>query len=314
MIAINSQLKKRGGNAMLKYFKISLVLCSLLLLGCDERPSERRAWREERDRREPKSDLVEARQIQLGNATSLRLDIEYNGGYLTLERDDSGLLADLKLAFDREENRPYIDFDSSSSSPILRIRSPRQRNGDLSFKKFRDNDWRIKLSPQIPIEIRIDAGAIDSRMNFTALKVADLNINVGAGEMDLEFGEPNSENPDIRVNSGAAETRAEGLCNANFRRLDFNGGVGTSRLSFDGEWKSDASVDMNLGVGKNTILLPRHVGAKVHESGSFLSPISLHGFKKRGGVHYSENYDDATGRLDFDIKLGVGHTDIDWID
>jgi hypothetical protein len=299
---------------MLKYFKISLVLCSLLLLGCDERPSERRALREERDRRESQGDLVETKHIQLGNAASLRLDVEYNGGYLTIERDDTGLLADLHLQFDRDENRPYIDFDSSSASPTLRIRSPRQRNGDLSFNKFRDNDWRIKLSPKIPLEIRIAAGAIDSRMNFTALKVADLNINVGAGEMDLEFGEPNSENPDIRINSGAAETTAAGLCNANFRRLDFNGGVGASRLSFDGEWKSDGRVDMNLGVGKNTILLARHVGAKVHPASSFLSPISLHGFKKRGGMHYSENYDEATGRLDFDIKMGVGHTSIDWLD
>lgn len=299
---------------MLKSFKIYFVLCSLLLLGCDERPSERRALREERDRRASKGALVETRQIRFGNQTSLRLDVDYNGGYLTIERDDAGLLADLHLQFDREENRPYIDFDSSSSSPTLRIRSPRQRDGDLSFNKFRDNDWRIKLSPKLPIEIRLDAGAIDSRMNFTALKVADLNINVGAGEMDLEFGEPNSERPDIRINSGAAETNATGLCNANFRRFDFNGGVGASRLSFDGEWKSDGRVDMNLGVGKNTILLARHIGAKVQPASSILSPISLHGFKKRGNVHYSENYDDATGHLDFDIKMGVGHTSIDWLD
>ncbi|MGH7599008.1 MAG: toast rack family protein [bacterium] len=299
---------------MRRYLQISLILCAPLLLGCDERPSERRALREERESRRREGALAETRQIQLGNATSLRLDIEYNGGNLTIERETTGLLADVNLQFDREENRPYIDFDSSSSSPTLRIRSPRQRDGDLSLDKFRDNDWRIKLSPQIPIDFRIDAGAIDGQFDLTALKVADLNFNVGAGELNLEFMEPNSERPSLSINSGAAEMRAKGLCNANFRRLDFNGGVGTSRLSFDGDWKGDGRVDMNLGVGKNTILLARHIGAKVHPSGSFLSPISLHGFQKRGGMHYSENYDEATGRLDFDIKMGVGHTSIDWIE
>jgi hypothetical protein len=299
---------------MLKHIKISLLLFSLLLLSCDERSEERRALREEREARKSKGALVETRQIRIGSVTSLRLDIEYTGGYLTLERETTGLLADIKLEFDDEENRPSIDYDSSLTSPVLRIRSPRRRGGDLSFNKFRDNDWRIKLSPNIPIEFRIDGGAIDGRLDFTALKVADLEINVGAGELNLQFREPNSEQPDIRINSGAAETKANGLCNANFRRLDFNGGVGTSRLSFDGEWRSEARVDMNLGVGKNTILLPRHVGAKVREAGSFLSPISLRGFRKRGGVHYSENYDQTAGHLDFDIKLGVGHTDIDWID
>jgi hypothetical protein len=157
-------------------------------------------------------------------------------------------------------------------------------------------------------------GALEGDFDFTGLKVADLDVNVGAGELHLAFREPNSERPDIRINSGAAETKAKGLCNANFRRIEFNGGVGASNLSFDGEWKSEARVDMNLGVGKNTILLARHIGAKVHPAGSFLSPISLHGFDKRDGMRYSENYDQATGHLDFDIKMGVGHTSIDWIE
>ncbi|MDZ7290055.1 MAG: toast rack family protein [candidate division KSB1 bacterium] len=299
---------------MLQYYKISLMLCVLLLVGCDERPSERRAWREERESRKKQGALVETRQIKSGKETALRLDLEYNGGYLTVERELSGLLADVTLEFDREENRPLIDYDSSSASPTLRIRSPRKQHDELSFNRFRGNDWRIKLSPKIPIEIRINGGAIDGRLNFTTLRLADLDVNVGAGELWLEFRERNSERPRLRLNSGAAETVAKGLCNANFRRLEFNGGVGTSRLSFDGEWKNEAPVELNLGVGKNTVLLPQHVGVKIHESGSFLAPISMHGFEKRGGLHYSKNYDQATGHLDFDIKMGIGHTSIDWLD
>jgi hypothetical protein len=302
---------------MLKSIRFSLALCALFFSSCDDRPSEDRARSfSDNEKRESRRSgaLTESRQIQFTNQTTLRLDIEYNGGYLTIERDDSGLLADIKLDFDDEENRPYIDFDSSSSSPTLRIRSPRKHEHEVSFDKFRDNDWRIKLSSRIPIDFRIVGGALEGDFDFTGLKVADLDVNVGAGELHLAFREPNSERPDIRINSGAAETKAKGLCNANFRRIEFNGGVGASNLSFDGEWKSEARVDMNLGVGKNTILLARHIGAKVHPAGSFLSPISLHGFDKRDGMRYSENYDQATGHLDFDIKMGVGHTSIDWIE
>lgn len=303
---------------MHKFSTLAVILGALLLTSCDERPSERRSSRgfseNERRSRRGSSELSEHRQFQFTNQTALRLDIEYDGGYLTIERDDSGLLADIKIDFDREENRPYIDFDSTSPSPALRIRSPRRHEVRLSFDKFRENDWRLKLSPKIPIEFRLDGGALNGKLDFSGLKVADLNINVGAGEFDLDFREPNSERPDIRINSGAAETKARGLCNANFRRIDFNGGVGASRLSFDGEWKNDGRVDMNLGVGKNEILLARHIGAKVHAPSNFLSPIRLRDFEKRGGLHYSENYDAATGRLEFDIKMGVGHTEIDWIE
>lgn len=298
--------------------KFAFLLCALLATSCDDRPSELRSSRSfsenERRSRSANSELSESRQIQLTHQTSLRLDVEYNGGYLTIERGDSGLLADLKIDFDREENRPYIDFDSTSSTPTLRIRSPRRHEVRLSFDKFRENDWHLKLSPKIPIEFRLDGGALDAKLELSGLKVADLKINVGAGEFDLAFNEPNSERPDIRINTGAAETKAHGLCNANFRRLDFNGGVGASRLSFDGEWKNEGRVDMNLGVGKNEILVARHIGVKVHAPSNFLSPISLSGFEKRGGLRYSENYDAAAGHLDFDIKMGVGHTEIDWIE
>jgi len=300
---------------MCKFLSILFVFFALLLTSCEERPSERRArsFADDNRREAKRGDLSESRQIQFGNQTALRLEIEYHGGYLSIERDDTGQLADIKLEFDREENRPYIDFDSSSSSPTLRIRSPRKHEVRFSFDKVRENDWRIKLSPNIPIDFRINAGAVDGTFELTRLKVADLDINVGAGELDLNFDEPNSERPDIRINSGAAETKARGLCHANFRRLDFNGGVGASDLSFDGEWKNEARVDINFGVGKNSILLARHIGAKVHAGGSFLAPISLRGFAKRGGVHYSDNYDQAAGHLDFDIKMGVGHTEVDWI-
>lgn len=298
---------------MNKYIYLLLLSCCLLLLGCDDRPEDRRAHRERNDGGWTNSELVEKRQIQRSGEASLRLDIEYNGGYLELERESTGLLADIYLEFDQEENRPIIDYDSSLTSPTLRIRSPRRHDGEWSFKRFRDNRWRIKLSPQIPIDFRIDAGAIESRLDFTDLKVEDLNINVGAGELQFEFNTPNTEQPRISINSGAASTEASGLCNANFRRLEFNGGVGKSELSFDGEWKNEASVDLNLGVGSNTIFLPRHVGAKVRESGSFLSPVSFRGFEKRDGAHYSENYEEATGYLDFDLKIGVGHTSFRWI-
>jgi hypothetical protein len=63
---------------------------------------------------------------------------------------------------------------------------------------------------------------IHGKFDFTGLKAADLNINVGAGELRLDFREPNAEQADIRINSGAATTTATGLCNANFRRLDFD--------------------------------------------------------------------------------------------
>jgi len=40
----------------------------------------------------------------------------------------------------------------------------------------------------------------------------------------------------------------------------------------------------------------------------------VHGFDKEGDLYYSKNYEQASGRLDFDIEMGVGHTTVKWLD
>lgn len=294
-----------------------LLLSALLIIACRERPADREREtdrrRESRARRAASEDLVIRQTIVLTNQTELRLDLEYAAGRLDVEPAPSGVLAEWDLTFSSEEHRPTIDFDSTSTSPTLWIHSPKRRNENVDLDRLRDNHWRLKLSPQIPITFDIEGGAFDAVLDFSSLKVADLNLDVGAGELDIEFREPNSETPDLRINSGAASVEARGLCYANFRSFIFNGGAGKSDLSFDGDYQGAGEVEMNFGVGVNSVALNRALGVRIRKEGSFLAPISLRDFVKQGDTYYSENYDTAPNKLDFYIKMGVGHTSIRWI-
>lgn len=294
-----------------------LLLSALLIIACRERPADREQEtdrrRESRASRAASEELVIRQTIALTNQTALRLDLEYAAGRLDVEPAPSGVLAELDLTFSSEEHRPAIDFDSTSTSPTLWIHSPKRRNENVDLDRLRDNHWRLKLSPEIPITFDIEGGAFDAALDFDGLKVANLNLDVGAGELDIEFREPNPETPNLRINSGAASVEARGLCYANFRRFIFNGGAGKSALSFDGDYQGEGEVEMNFGVGVNSVELNRALGVRIRKEGSFLAPISLRDFVKQGDTYYSENYDTAKGKLDFYIKMGVGHTSIRWI-
>lgn len=294
-----------------------VLLSALLVVACRERPADRDREadrrRESRASRAASEELVIRQTIGLTNQTALRLDLEYAAGRLDVEPASDGVLAELDLRFSSEEHRPTIDFDSTSTSPTLWIHSPKRRNDNVDLDRLRDNHWRLKLSPQIPITFDIEGGAFDALLVFSGLKVANLNLDVGAGELDIEFREPNPETPNLRINSGAASIDARGLCYANFRSFIFNGGAGKSDLSFDGDYQGEGEVEMNFGVGVNSVALSRALGVRVRKEGSFLSPISLRDFVKQGDTYYSENYDTAQSKLDFYIKMGVGHTSIRWI-
>jgi hypothetical protein len=291
----------------------------VLWLGCERRAREEGELsaprpRPQKERQSSAGALVETRQFKFDDQSALNLDLEYHGGYLDFEPDTTGLLADLRFEFENEENRPEIIYDSTSSRPSLKIRSYDRHRENFSMSELRDTRWRIKISPEVVLDFRLQAGAIDGRLNFSGLRVENLRLEMGAGELDFAFDKPNPERPRISINAGAAATTASGLCNANFTTFEFHGGAGKSDLFFDGVYEGEGRVDLKYGVGLNTVLLAKDLGARIRKSGSFLAPMSVHGFDREGDIYYSKNYEQARGRLDFDIEMGVGHTTVKWLD
>jgi len=299
-------------------FLMMLCLGLAFLINCRERPREPRESSERRyDRRERQASSLEQRltqEIAFTGQTALVLDVEYTGGNLDLEASDKDLLAELDLAYDRDELRPEINFDSTSSPPVLQIRTPHDRRENISLDDLRTNHWRIKVSRKVALECELDAGAADAWLNFTGLQLEDLNLNVGAGELELEFRERNTAKPRMRINAGAATVTGHGLCNANFEVFKFAGGAGKSELFFDGDYEGEGHVELKYGVGLNTVRLAKNLGVKIRKSGSFLAPMSIRGFDREGDYYFSPDYERATNRLDFEIEMGVGHTSIKWID
>ena len=106
---------------------------------------------------------------------------------------------------------------------------------------------------------------------------------------------------------------AVGLGNLNFRELEFEGGVGGADLDFTGQWKQDAQVRIQVGVGGVSVRMPRDLGVEVDAEKNFLSGIHLDGFVKRNYHYYSENYDTAKVRVFMRVTTGVGGFRINWV-
>jgi predicted membrane protein len=106
---------------------------------------------------------------------------------------------------------------------------------------------------------------------------------------------------------------AVGLGNLNFRELDFEGGVGGASLDFTGDWKQDAQIKIQVGVGGVNLRVPRDLGVKVDAEKHFLSGLHLERFVKRDSQYYSENYDKAKFRVSIRVATGIGGFKITWI-
>lgn len=165
------------------------------------------------------------------------------------------------------------------------------------------NEWDLTFAP-VPMRLEIAAGAYEGEFELGGLALADLDIRDGAAQVELTFDEPNTVVMDtLRYQTGASEVTMTKLANANFERMDFNGGAGDYTLDFSGELSQDARVSVGLGVSSLTIIVPEGTPARISMQGA-LTDVDLSGAWRIDGDEY---YQDGEGpSLDISINMAAG--------
>ncbi len=244
--------------------------------------------------------------------STIRLDVgtlEISGGggmenlyTLDLEYDKSSFVSDIQYGTDPagEEGRFEFRLDGTNSS---------------GFKKDGyGNSLRLKFSDSIPMELEAYAGVGNARLSLSGMKLSRVTFESGVGGAKISVFEPNAVSCEyISLKNGVGSIEAVGLGNLNFRELEFEGGVGGADLDFAGDWKEDATIRIEVGVGGVHLRMPRTIGVRVETSKNFLSGMHLDGFTESGSDYYSENYDDAPIKVFMRVNTGIGGFKISWI-
>ena len=68
------------------------------------------------------------------------------------------------------------------------------------------NRWDLDLSPGIPWTVSLDIGAVSGRLNLYGIPLDHLDLQFGAGDVDLQLGE-NGEEASVVISSGASNLK-----------------------------------------------------------------------------------------------------------
>ncbi|MBP1656000.1 MAG: hypothetical protein H6Q31_601 [Bacteroidetes bacterium] len=180
-----------------------------------------------------------------------------------------------------------------------------------SFKldKFDRGKWFLKFSEAIPISFDVELGVGKGDFNLTGLDVKDFTLSTGASDVSLAFDDMNhGQIENLTIESGVSKFDARNLANANFRHFRFQGGMGSYTLDFGGTLRNEVDVDIEVGLGLVTILIPEETGAKVIYEKSWASKLDCDDdFERTGDNEYiSANYHRAAGRMNINIDSGFG--------
>lgn len=247
----------------------------------------------------PSPEVTEDITVKYPDADEINLKIEFGVGELTLAPGASTLV-DGTATYNYDELKPEIVTDEGNVEV-------RVGDGNLNIlPNLNDlkNEWDLKLGGE-PMNLSIEAGAYEGKLELGGLALKQLNIKDGASNVELNFSELNPEEMSaFTYESGASNVKIIGLANANFSLFDFSAGAGDYTLDFSGELQRDASVKVESGLSNLIIVVPEGVAAEVRVEGG-LSNVNTTSGWERSGDSYRQTGEGPT--LTFVIEMGAGN-------
>lgn len=224
-------------------------------------------------------------------------------GKIVVAEADEGEEATMKVSYTIRNRIGYLEIILGEPGDTERSR------GVLHIRNLESGSWTLRFGTAVPISFDIEQAVGKGDYDLSGLQVKDFTLSSGASDIRLAFNEPNSMVIDnLSIESGLSKFTGFRLGNANFKRFRFQGGVGSSTLDFSGDLESEVDVDVEIGLGALTILVPPETGAQVFYDEGWMSRFDYdRDFSKVGATSYSsDNYSSARGRMNIRIDAGLG--------
>lgn len=208
------------------------------------------------------------------------------------------------LKYDIRNRVGYLDISLGED-----IQESGGKKGTFKISGIDGGTWDLKFSSAIPISFDVELGVAKGAFDMTGLQVKDFKLSAGASDVLLVFDSPNTSTIDeMSIESGVGKFVGRNLGNANFKSFRYEGGVGAATLDFAGLSQSEVDIDVQVGLGICTVIIPKDAGARVFFEKSLVSRIDFDSsIQTMGDNQYiSDNYRTAKSRMNIRIDAGLG--------
>jgi N-terminal domain of toast_rack, DUF2154 len=171
-----------------KHSLLLVVLCAAVLLaGC--RPSARVGALQ-----------TESHSVELGDATSVRVEILMGAGELAVSGGAEELL-EADFAYNVAELKPEVEYGNDT----LTVRQP-EGIGLPVLENIEDfqNEWGLRLNDEVPMELTVDMGAGSTTLQLGGLSLTQLEVTLGACEGTVDLTGDWASDLDAVIDVGAA--------------------------------------------------------------------------------------------------------------
>lgn len=237
-------------------------------------------------------------------ADPLKVTLRMGAGTLKLQSGADGL-AQGTIDYNVPAWKPTVTTDDNR---LLIEQNLPQDQGPSYFLSGKDNSivntWDLKLGPT-PMNLNIEAGAYKGDLDLSGLHLINLAVSDGASDSQLTFTEANPEVMEVfTYDTGASAVKLSGLGYANFKELNFKGGVGDYKLDFAGDLQHDATVNIDAGMSTLRLAIPSGTKSQVEISAGMKNVKTEGTWTAHDDTYLTAGTSDYT--LTIKINIGLG--------
>jgi len=198
--------------------------------------------------------------VDKSGATSVVTRLEMGSGQLDVSGGSARLL-DANFTYTANEGEPHVDYHASGSTGELSITQHEGRGVHIGHD---DNRWDLKLANDVPMEIDLKMGAGEGDLRLRDLQISRLEIQMGAGELNVDLTGDRKRDLTGSIHGGAGEATIR-LPHEVGVQIHASGGLGSissdgfhqngSEYTNDAWGKSPVSIRLDIEGGVGSINL-----------------------------------------------------------
>jgi hypothetical protein len=202
---------------------------------------------------------TENKTVELGGAEEVEVLIDIGVGDCSIRSGSSALLT-AEFTYNVEEWRPSVEYSVDDGKGTLTITQP-DAEGVCAPNKAK-NTWTLEFAEGVPLDIMLDMGVGEARLDLGDLRLTDLDIDHGVGELSVSLVGNGVGDLDGSIDGGVGEVRLLLPDNIGVR-VDADTGIGdlystgfkkrNGYLVNEAYDRSEQTIDLNVDAGVGSI-------------------------------------------------------------
>jgi hypothetical protein len=200
---------------------------------------------------------TESESIELGAAKSAQVEIKIGVGELRVNGGAKKLL-EADFLYNIARWKPEVTYGISGDQGRLVVKQPSNTGNPWGSVR---NEWNLRLSDDVPLELRVELGVGKSKLEIGSLSLTGLNIQTGVGEALVDLTGDWKKDLDARIDGGIGKLTLR-LPDHVGVRVEAEKGIGSIRAT---GLKKEGNAYINNAFGKSEVTLSLRIQAGIGE-------------------------------------------------